>query len=85
MNRKEHIKSDLFFLGYTIPEVHKLIDNIGALNRLTGHHRRLYHNWNFIKMIKENYGKKALNVALLHILIDLEILGEMKTLRMMIK
>ena len=85
MNKKEHIKSDLYFLGYTIPEIHGLIDSIESLNRFTGHHRRLYHNWGFMKMIKENYGQKAMNIIMLHIAIDLEILGEMNQLRRMIK
>lgn len=80
MNKKQHIKADKFFLGYTIKDVHSLMDSIQALNRFTGHHRRLYHNWNFLRYIKETFGEKAFNVGFLHILIDTEILGKKEDL-----
>ena len=85
MNKKDHVKLDLLLLGYTIPEVHGLIDKMEALNRYNRSHRRLYHNWDFIRMIKSNYGSKSFNVAFLHLLVDLNIIGEKKELERLIK
>ncbi|PNX47573.1 MAG: hypothetical protein BV457_05390 [Thermoplasmata archaeon M9B1D] len=80
MNKKQHIKADYLLLGYSIPEVHRLIDSLSALNSYGSGHRRIGHNWAFLRYIREYYGKNAFNVAFLHLLIDLDVIMDRKEL-----
>lgn len=82
MNRKDHIKADLFLLGYTMPDVHRLTDDIEAIQKYGPRHRIMRHNPDWLSFIKEQFGKKAFYVALLHILIDMDIVMDRKKLKM---
>jgi len=74
MNKKSHIKADLLFLNYTLPEIHRLLDDVEAINRYGPKHRIVKHNEKTLEWIREMFGKKAFDVALLHILIDNDII-----------
>jgi len=74
MNRKEHMKADLFLLGYTNEAVHAIMDY--AVRWLGAGHRSVYHSYNEIKYIKVAFGKKAGLIALMHVLIDNNILDK---------
>lgn len=73
---KEHLKADELLLGYSIPLIHKLIDDIEALKEYGAKHRIMKHNEKTLLYINEVYGKKAFNTALLHILIDNHIINQ---------
>ena len=81
MNQKDHIKADNFLLGYSVPPIHRVIDDLEALKRYGPSHRIYRHNTDFLFLIKETYGKTIFRVALLHILIDLDIIAERKELK----
>lgn len=72
MNRKDHMKADLLLLGYTNEAVHALMD--AAVKWLGAGHRSVHHNVDTIRYFKAMFGKKAGTVALLHLLIDNNIL-----------
>jgi hypothetical protein len=74
MNQKDHIKADLLLLGYSIMPVHKIIDDLVALKQYGPSHRIYGHNKDFLFWLKDSYGKSVYQIALLHILIDLDIL-----------
>lgn len=66
--RKEHMKADLLLLGYTHEPVHAFMDF--AVHWLGAGHRSVYHNIDTIRYLKSIFGKRAGTVALLHLLID---------------
>ena len=80
MNLKSHIKSDNLFLGYSIPEVHRLIDDLEALKKYGPKHRIIKHNEKWLSYLEETIGLTAYYVALLHILIDMDIVMDRKQL-----
>lgn len=84
MNQKDHIRADLFLLGYTIPPVHRLMDDIVALREYGPSHRIYRHNKDFLFWLREHYGKDVFDIALLHILIDLDIVLERSKLRQLL-
>ena len=81
-NIREHVKADLYLLGYSNPAIHSILD---ASVKLFGPaHRFDNHDYRTIKLIDSIYGKKDGNIALLHILLDLHILNDklvMKTIK----
>jgi hypothetical protein len=81
MNKKYHIKADKLFLGYTIGIIHRMVDDAEALKRYGSKHGIYRHNTDFLFFLKEYYGDSIYKIALLHILIDLEILGEIEELQ----
>lgn len=85
MNRKSHIKADMLFLGYTLPFIHDYIDSIMALKIHGPRHRIFHHNERTLEYLEESFGKKAYYVALLHILIDLDIVMDRKELEKYLK
>jgi len=68
MNNAEHIKADLLLLGYTDYRIHGMIDY--PARYMGASHRQLYHNTDFLRFVRAFLGRKAFNVALLHLLID---------------
>jgi len=80
MNLKEHIKADLLFLGYTDETIHRIIDDLDSLKFKGPQHRMFGHNYATLNLIKSLGGEKAFNIALLHILIDFDILMDRKQL-----
>ena len=81
MNLKEHIKADLLFLGYTDETIHRVIDDLDSLKYKGPQHRMFGHNWATLNLIKSMGGKSAFNIALLHILIDFDIIIDRKYLK----
>ena len=81
MNLKEHIKADLLFLGYTDETIHRVIDDLDSLKYKGPQHRMFGHNWATLNLIKSMGGKSAFYVALLHILIDFDIIMDRKKLK----
>ena len=81
MNLKEHIKADLLFLGYTDESIHKIIEDLDVLKYKGPQHRVFGHNWATLNLIKAIGGRSAFNIALLHILIDFDILLERQKLK----
>ena len=81
MNQRDHIRADLLLLGYTIPPIHKLIDDLVALTQYGPSHRIYRHNKDFLFWLKETYGKAIFDIALLHVLIDLDVMIERKELK----
>lgn len=75
MNQTDHIKADYFFLGYSIPPVHRVIDDLKALEQYGPSHRIYGHNKDFIFSLKDEFGDSIYKIALLHMLIDLDILN----------
>jgi len=76
MNQESHIKADKLLLGYTIPEVHRFIDDLESLKKYGPKHRILKHNEKWLLYLEETVGIDAYYVALLHILIDTDIIME---------
>ena len=72
MNRRNHIKADLFLLGYTDSMIHSLIDYPSRY--MGASHRQLYHNTDMLRFVRAYLGRKAFNVALLHLLIDNDVI-----------
>ena len=73
--RKEHVKADLFLLGYSVPWVHEFIDS--PVSWMGAGHRSNRHNIAAIEYVGEisaiageENRQKAKTVALLHLLID---------------
>lgn len=66
------MKADLLLLGYTNEPVHVFMDF--AVRYLGAGHRSVYHNVDGIRQVKAWFGKKAGTIALLHLLIDNNIL-----------
>jgi hypothetical protein len=85
MNQKDHIKTDLLLLGFTIPPVHKLMDDLQALIQYGPSHRIVRHNRDFLYWLRATYGKAVFDIALLHVLIDLDILTEKEKLKKILK
>ena len=81
MNQKDHIKADLFLLGYSIPPIHKIIDDLSALKQYGPSHRIYGHNRDFLFWLKDTCGESVYRIALLHVLIDLDIMVERKDLK----
>ena len=81
MNLKEHLKADLLLLGYTDESIHRIIDDLDSLKYKGPQHRMFGHNWATLNLIKSIGGKEAFNIALLHILIDFDIIIERKNLK----
>lgn len=84
MNRGEHIKADILFLGYTDESIHRFIDDFSGLKHYGPGHRIIRHNYDYLMLIRETLGKKAFYIALLHILIDFDILMDRKELKKLI-
>ena len=80
MNRKEHIKVDKLLLGYTYP-IHSFIDSYESLLRYGASHRKERHNEKILNIIFDGFGKKAYYVALLHLLVDFDIVMDRKELK----
>ena len=85
MNQKDHIKTDLLLLGFTNPPVHKLMDDLQALTQYGPSHRIFRHNKDFLFWLRETYGKAVFDVALMHVLIDLDVLIERKELKKLLQ
>lgn len=71
-----HSKIDLLLLGYTIPEVHGLIDV--ASHYLRSGHRIVGHSLITLDFIEMIFGEKGRKVALLHLLTDAKIIDSEK-------
>jgi len=86
MNLKEHIKADKFFLGYTEEDedfltcIHRWIDDLDAFKRFGPRHRIINHVSSFLDLINLSLGRDAFNVALLHLLIDFDIMIDRRDL-----
>lgn len=72
MNRAEHMAVDEFLLGYTDEGVHAFIDQSAAW--LGFGHRSVRHTTETIEYLEIIKGEQAARIALLHILIDNQII-----------
>lgn len=84
-NIREHVKADLFLLGYSNPAIHSILD--ASVKIFGPAHRFDNHDYRTIKLIDSIYGKRDGNIALMHILLDLHILDDklvMKTIKEMV-
>jgi len=72
VNRSEHMAADELLLGYTDEGVHAFIDQSAAW--LGFGHRSVRHTTETIEYLETVKGQKAGKIALLHILIDNQIL-----------
>ena len=72
MNRDEHMAVDELLLGYTDESVHAFIDNAAAW--LGYGHRSVHHTVATVEYIEEVKGKRAGRIALLHLLVDNQVL-----------
>ncbi|CCC41913.1 uncharacterized protein Hqrw_5037 (plasmid) [Haloquadratum walsbyi C23] len=72
MNREEHMATDKLLLGYTDEGVHAFIDHSAAW--LGFGHRSVRHTTETIEYLEMMKGNKAGRIALLHILIDNQIM-----------
>lgn len=72
MNRDEHMAVDEQLLGYTDEGVHAFIDQSAAW--LGFGHRSVRHTTETIEYIESMKGEDAARIALLHILIDNQVL-----------
>lgn len=69
---KFHRKADLYLIGYDVPEVHICMD---AWSKTLGsQHRQLGHYYQFVEAMGFIFGKKGELCALLHLLLDLNII-----------
>lgn len=59
-------------LGYSIPQIDKLMDDIEGIKIHGPNHRLINHNSSFLFFIKSTFGDEAFKVALLHMLVDLK-------------
>ena len=71
MNRPEHMAVDELLLGYSDEGVHAFIDNSAAW--LGFGHRSVRHTLQTIEYLESVKGSRAARIALLHILIDNQI------------
>ena len=73
----EHNEACRKLLGYSIPEVHRMLDN--PRPNVHGNfinHRLFYHNKEFIeKFIRPKYGRKGVMVAFIHLMQDVDIIN----------
>lgn len=72
MNRDEHMAVDEQLLGYTDEGVHAFIDQSAAW--LGFGHRSVRHTSETVEYIESMKGEDAARIALLHILIDNQVL-----------
>ncbi|MFC7059883.1 hypothetical protein [Halovenus salina] len=72
MNRDEHMAVDEQLLGYTDEGVHAFIDQSAAW--LGFGHRSVRHTTETIEYIESMKGEEAARIAVLHILIDNQVL-----------
>ena len=73
MDREGHVAIEELLLGYSMPGVDRFVDDIEALRRHGPSHRIFRHSTNDIAMVKFIAGKEAGRVALLHVLVDLDL------------
>jgi len=81
-NIREHVKADLYLLGYTSPAIHSILD--ASVKIFGPAHRFDNHDYRTVKLIDSIYSKRDGDIALLHILLDLHILNDklvMKTIK----
>lgn len=78
MNRKEHIKADMFLLGYTNEGVHAFMDLF--VKYLGAGHRVVRHSYDFVLDVEKWFGGHGKRIAFLHLLIDAHIINQ-KTIR----
>jgi len=71
-SRKLHIKADEYLLGYSNPFIHQFID--AAVKFLGPQHRQINHILPIVDMCDDLYGDKGAKIALLHILLDMDII-----------
>jgi len=71
VNRSEHMAADELLLGYTDEGVHAFIDQSAAW--LGFGHRSVRHTTETIEYLESVKGTRAAKIALLHILIDNQI------------
>lgn len=71
MNRRQHMAVDEALLGYTDEGVHRFIDQ--SASWLGFGHRSVRHTTETIEYLEDLKGKPAGRIALLHILIDNQI------------
>jgi hypothetical protein len=69
---KLHSAADLYLLGYTVPAVHTCMD--AASKTLGPQHRQVGHIYPVIEAMGLIFGAKGKICALLHLLLDLDIL-----------
>jgi len=71
-SQKLHSQADMYLLGYTTPNIHVLMD--APVKALGAQHRQVNHSISMVTSIEALYGKKSARVALLHLLLDLDII-----------
>lgn len=76
MNREGHVQICELLLGYSIPEVDALLDDLEALKAYGPSHRIFRHGSKDLELIKELLGSECYRVALLHILADHHLIDE---------
>lgn len=74
MNRDEHMATDELLLGYTDEGVHAFIDQAAAW--LGFGHRSMRHTIGTIEYLEQVKGKRAGRIALLHVLIDNQVMDQ---------
>jgi len=68
------MKISSLFLGYSIPEIDRFMDDLEALHQYGPSHRIFRHNTSDLMFIRDNYGIKCFHVGLLHLLVDLKVI-----------
>lgn len=66
------MKADMFLLGYTNEGVHALMDVF--VKYLGAGHRVIRHNYDYVRAAGRHFGKTGERIALLHLLIDSNII-----------
>jgi hypothetical protein len=69
---KLHQKASEFLIGYSDTGVHMIMDE--AVKRLGPQHRQVNHIYPFIESMGLLFGKSGKMVALLHLLLDMDII-----------
>ena len=68
---KLHSQADMLLLGYTNDVIHRYLDS--PVKDLGAQHRQVNHSYQMVKTMRTLYGVKGGYIALLHLLIDLDI------------
>lgn len=66
-----HRKSCLYYIGQYTPWLQAMIDS-ASKGELKSAHRYLYHDFSFLKMVDDMFGRQIGREALLHMILDLE-------------
>lgn len=66
-----HKRTSLYYIGQYTPWLHAIID-AASKGDLKSAHRFLFHDYKFLKLIDDIFGRELAREALLHMILDLE-------------